>query len=158
MMRRMWAVAAGVAFSLSACGTGDISMEEGSLRPSEYNLALETAHRIQAPVVGKFIGATAIASDRHRPPCDRDAECPDRRLVYIRLVWESANFTHGGVGRLSSAPEPSMAETVSHPDASNQAMFIAVDPATNEVVARSAGYEASFAASADETLLYGNRP
>ena len=157
-MRRTWALASGIVLSLSACGTGDIPMEEGSLRPSEYNLALETAHRIQASVVGKFIGATAIASDRHRPPCDRDAECPDTRLVYIRLVWESANFTHGRVGRLSSAPEPSVAETASPPAASNQAMFIAIDPATNEVVARSAGYEASLAASADETLLYGHRP
>lgn len=158
MMRGKLAVASGVLLSLSACGTGDAPADRGSMSPSEFNLAVDTAHRIQGPITGTFIGATAIASDRHRPPCDRDAACPDTRLVYIRLVWKDANFTHSGPRRVFSTGKPSMAATVSQSDAQNQAMFIAVDPEAKDIVAQSAGYDASFAADADETLLYGDRP
>lgn len=122
---------------------GDPSADRGSLTGAEYDLAVDTAEQIQSEVDGTFVGATAIASDQHRPPCDRDAGCPDKRLVYIRLVWNAdASFMHSG--------------EVTRPDGPNKALLIAVDPDTNDIVSRAAAYW-SVAPDPTETLLYGQR-
>lgn len=140
------AVAATMLLSTTSCAgsdEGEASANHGSLTDAEYSLAVDTAKQIQSEVDGTFVGATAIASDQHRPPCDKDAGCPDSRLVYVRLVWDAdAGFEHAG--------------PVQHRDGPNKALLIAVDPETDDIVARGAIYW-SVAPERSETLLYGTR-
>jgi hypothetical protein len=133
-----------VATSCGGSGDGESPADRGSLTGAEYDLAVDTAEQIQSEVEGNFVGTTAIASEQHRPPCDKDAGCPDKRLVYIRLVWNAdANFVHSG--------------PVTRPDGPHKALLIAVDPDTDDIVSRAAAYW-SVAPDAAETLLYGQRP
>jgi hypothetical protein len=131
----------------TSCGDsedGVPAVDRGSLSSVEYDLAVDSAKQIQSEVDGTFLGATAIASEQHRPPCDKDAGCPDKRLVYIRLVWDAdASFVHSG--------------PVTRPDGPHKALLIAVDPDTHDIVSRAAAYW-SVAPDAAETLLYGQRP
>ena len=141
---------------LSACGSRNLASgpKYGTLTASEFTLAVDVAHHIQYGVKGTFVGATAIASAQHRTPCDVDANCPDKRLVYIRLVWTHASFTHGAAGRSSNDEEPSGGESGR---SGGQELIAAVDPQTKQVVVQSAGY-GPVTLGADETLLYGKRP
>ncbi len=146
-MTRGWAlVAASILAAVGACGSGrgnEPLAESGSLTDAEYTLAVNTAAQIQSEVEGTFVGATAIASQQHRPPCDRDAHCPDKRLVYVRLIWDAdADFFHAGPG--------------DRPDGPHKSLLIAVDPDTNDIVARAAAYW-SVAPDDEEALLYGKR-
>jgi hypothetical protein len=131
----------------NTCGSteaGEQPPDLGSLTAEEYALAVDTAKQVQGEVDGTFIGATAIASGQHRDPCDKDAGCPDKRLVYLRLVWDAdASFVHSG--------------PVNRPDGPHKALLIAVDPRTQEIAARGASYW-SVAAGESETLLYGHGP
>lgn len=148
-MTRVMALAAAttllVATSCGGSGDGEPpAADRGSLTGGEYDLAVDTAKQIQGGVEGTFVGATAISSEQHRPPCDEDAGCPDKRLVYIRLIWNAdANFVHSG--------------PVTRPDGPHKALLIAVDPDTDDIVSRAAAYR-SVAPDAAETLLYGHRP
>ena len=146
-MRSPAAVAAALILLVTAsCGDGDHGEQpagHGSLTDAEYNVAIDTAKQVQSEVNGTFVGATAIASDQHRPPCDRDADCPDKRLVYIRLVLDAdATFEHSGL--------------VQRPDGQHKALLIAVDAHTDDIVSRAAIYW-SVAPGDSETLLYGHR-
>jgi hypothetical protein len=138
--------AAAVLLAANACGSGDDEeppADRGSLTDAEYDLAVDTAKQIQSEVEGTFVGATAIASEQRRPPCDKDAGCPDKRLVYVRLVWNAdANFEHSG--------------PVNRPDGPHKALLVAVDPFTDDIVSRAASYW-SVAPDEAETLLYGQR-
>jgi hypothetical protein len=145
--RVMALAAATMLLVATSCGDsedGEPAADRGSLSSAEYELAVDSAKEIQSEVDGTFVGATGIASQQHRPPCDKDAGCPDKRLVYVRLVWKAdASFVHSG--------------PVTQPDGPHKALLIAVDPDTDDIVSRAAAYW-SVEPDAAEALLYGQRP
>lgn len=116
-----------------------------SLSPDEFRLANEIAHDRQGGVKGTFIGATAVAAEAGELPGAKDLDCPDGRLIRIRLVWDAdASDVHGGpIGQAADGPRKAVLEYVV--------------AGTGEVCGESALYRDA-GAGENETLLYGSWP
>lgn len=139
--------------ALAGCQNGDSdpvakdpaqrhSLEQGGLTDEEADLAVDAAQKVQATVTGTFIGATALAVPG--PDSDAKSDCPNTRLIRIRLVWNAdANFNHSG-----PEGEP--------PDGPRKALLLTMDAAIGEVCQQGAAYR-DVDPPAEETLLYGKR-
>jgi hypothetical protein len=137
-------VGALLATALAGCGGGSLtpsetsttagsapnSLHRGELSARDIAIATRAAKDEQRRIIGRFVGATA----REQRP----------GLLRVRLVWDSANFTHGG---LPGGP----------PDGPRQALLFRVRIADGHVSGLGARYR-DVGADSDETLLYGRWP